>query len=1025
MYCKQSLSLFPMQSSTAPPRRKRFPSPVDSTPANRSKSIAPPSVVSTPAPRYISSNQPSTSNDPRLRSSSPVASISPDQPSSPSSLDISFDQSGLGIDRCLLGSAIDRHVFTVRFTPEDLNLHPDGFFNILTPSVIDLIDQLNRTNIEFKVVSSISVRFVQLNSDGTVKQEITFLFQTAAVDSASFDIDSVYHHLLSLIEDFIENGSAWVVAGVEYFDLDCTRYNSIPKFRGRGAFNLPPSIASKKAVLNINNKNRQDCFKLAVAAAVYDKEVKHHRGRAAKWEPFVNNFDWTGIELPMTAAQLKTFEAHNPTYRINLIAYRPKEKSHNFVVLYHTNAAITPDQKIVEILCIENSKGDQHYLPIINLDRLLSKSHNNQFHCQHCLRPFRRQDRREKHKAVCFQGPQQTLIPVDDPVYKFKKWGNSQRHPYVIYADIESVLNKTDKKGKMEEHIPIAFGCKLVASPDLKYPALPQDYKVFHGRTSVIDGINQIQKWAKEIYDWMQKYSHVPVIMTDAQMKEYGETADCYMCHRKFDKNSDPKFKKVIEHDHLTGQYRGAACQDCNTQRRLKRNDVPVFFHNLRGYDMHALCAEAFGSMKEWQLEPIAQSSEKYMALFAKFKVDEYTCSKTKCKKAIMMNIRFLDSCQFMARPLASLVANLENDKLRHCQALNLPSEKLYTSKGIFPYSYISSETVLDETTLPPIEAFNSSLTDEPIPLKDYNHALEMWQLLGCRSIRDYMLEYLKLDVHQLADVFENFRNLTLHEDGLDPVYYISLPGLTWDSAFKFTGASVELLTDPEMFQFSEKAIRGGMTFVNVHELNANSLNVPESFDDSKPIHDLGYVDANNLYGHALCQKLPQKNFRWLSDEEIKDIDVTNIDVDNDTGYFFEVDLSYPNEVQDRTMDLPFAPERLQLKESMMTPFMKEQWQRLMDTRHGNPNRPYRGYQKLMLTHYDRERYVVHGAMLKFMVQKGMVVTAIHRVMSFYQSAYFAPYIQYNSRRRQEANNEFERDFYKLKNNSLYGKFFK
>ena len=93
------------------------------------------------------------------------------------------------------------------------------------------------------------------------------------------------------------------------------------------------------------------------------------------------------------------------------------------------------------------------------------------------------------------------------------------------------------------------------------------------------------------------------------------------------------------------------------------------------------------------------------------------------------------------------------------------------------------------------------------------------------------------LDVLLLSDIFEEFRKMCLDEDGLDPVNYVGLPSFTWDSAFKFTGAKIHLLTDPEMYRYFETGIRGGMVFVNQHRVTADEQT------------QLLYIDANNLYG--------------------------------------------------------------------------------------------------------------------------------------------------------------------------------
>ena len=611
-------------------------------------------------------------------------------------------------------------------------------------------------------------------------------------------------------------------------------------------------------------------------------------------------------------------------------------------------------------------------------------------------------------------------MPSKDSYHEFKNWGNAERLPYCIYADAESLLIKQDERHP-ERHDPAAFGFLLVPHPELKYPPLPTRYYEFVGPHCIVDALKEMEVVARQVSQWVKLYANAPCTMSPQEKAAHKKTGRCYICSREF-VPKDPLKRKVVEHDHLTGKYRGAACQECNTKMRKPKNMLPIIMHNLKNYDLHTICRSGLGQMKHWQLKVISQTTEKYLGMAARFLLERYTNPKTKQEKTVYMNLRFLDSFQFMSASLDSLVRNLTPQDLRLCRQLQFPSDDLITSKGVFPYSHFDSFDRLHETHLPSREAFRSSLTGEALPEEDYQRAQEAWRLLNCQTFRDYMSAYLKRDVYQLADVFENFRSLSLREDGLDPVYYFTAPGLTWDSAFKKTKARVELLSDQEMYEFAEKGIRGGMTFVNEHEITANCPRLPDTYDASKPQVDLLYVDANNLYGHALSQKLPQHGFRWLSSDEISALDIVNADFTGDTGYLLEVDLTYPADVQDRTVDLPFAPEQHTVEEDMYTPFMTEQWRRLMDIRYGNPNKSYKAYDKLMLTHYDREKYVIHGQLLQYYLKQGLQLTKIHRAMSFYQSAFFEPYISYNSAKRQQATNSFEKDYYKLKNNALFGK---
>ena len=112
----------------------------------------------------------------------------------------------------------------------------------------------------------------------------------------------------------------------------------------------------------------------------------------------------------------------------------------------------------------------------------------------------------------------------------------------------------------------------------------------------------------------------------------------------------------------------------------------------------------------------------------------------------------------------------------------------------------------LDETNLSLKEAFYSKLTGEGIIDEDYQHAQTVWKEFKIEPMKDYHNLYNQSDVLLLADVFENFRNICTNHYGLDPAWYCSAPGLTWDAALNITKVQLELLSDPEMLLMIEVA---------------------------------------------------------------------------------------------------------------------------------------------------------------------------------------------------------------------------
>ena len=195
------------------------------------------------------------------------------------------------------------------------------------------------------------------------------------------------------------------------------------------------------------------------------------------------------------------------------------------------------------------------------------------------------------------------------------------------------------------------------------------------------------------------------------------------------------------------------------------------------------------------------------------------------------------------------------------------------------------------------------------------------------------------------------------------------------------------------------------MTFVNEHIVE---------YQEGK--NDLLYVDANNLYGNALSYPLPCSDFQYVDDFSIDDIMSTE-EWNNDYGYTLEVDMEYTAEAKNKSYDLPFAPEKVEISNAQFSSYMIDLYRKTYGT---SPPPNVKG--KLLMTHQNKKNYVIHLSLLKFFVQHGMKVTKIHRTIRYRQARLFADYIQFNSDKRQLSTNEFEKDFFKLKNNCIYGK---
>ena len=160
----------------------------------------------------------------------------------------------------------------------------------------------------------------------------------------------------------------------------------------------------------------------------------------------------------------------------------------------------------------------------------------------------------------------------------------------------------------------------------------------------------------------------------------------------------------------------------------------------------------------------------------------------------------------------------------------------------------------------------------------------------------------LKSDVLLLACVFEKFDKVSVNEFGINPLYFVSLPGYTWESRLKLLGINLQTLQDKDKILLFENNIRGGI-----------SSAMGDRYVQSDENENILYIDAINFYGQSMSQPLPyDENEFWQGDPDpyfncLEEI--LNTPDDNDTGYFIDVDLRYPDNIKEKTKNFPFCPE--------------------------------------------------------------------------------------------------------------------
>ena len=473
------------------------------------------------------------------------------------------------------------------------------------------------------------------------------------------------------------------------------------------------------------------------------------------------------------------------------------------------------------------------------------------------------------------------------------------------------------------------------------------------------------------------------IIMKQEDEEDFKNNNICRFCGKEI--ISD----KVRDHCHLTGKYRGPSHNVCNINVKQKHsNFIPFAFHNFSNYDCHMFFKKLVDLKKDKvEFEIIPKTNEEYISV-------RYGC------------IRFIDTYRFLSESLDKLVKSLDEDVFKILKK-EFPDKWQHLNKKLaYPYQYFNS---IDDYEKPvndlKKEDFFSKLKNDYPDDDEIERTKEIIKLFNIKDGEELTRLYCKSDVILLADVFEKFVKVSTEEYKINPLYCVSLPGYTYQCALKYTDIKLQTLQDKDLILLIENNIGGGISSV-----------MGDRYVKSDENNKIIYADATNLYGHSMSQFLPydeiemwhgdpNKYWRWL------DL-ILNTPDDNEIGYFLEVDLKYPDDIKQKTKYFPFCPENKKINPNKYNEYM-------------NSIKPenYTKSKKLICDWTDKNNYLVHYRMLKFYVRHGMIVEKIHEIISFKQSKWLESYISFNTQKRNKAENEFEKDFFKLLVNAAFGKF--
>ena len=241
---------------------------------------------------------------------------------------------------------------------------------------------------------------------------------------------------------------------------------------------------------------------------------------------------------------------------------------------------------------------------------------------------------------------------------------------------------------------------------------------------------------------------------------------------------------------------------------------------------------------------------------------------------------------------------------------------KIYVckTKTLYPFEYFGLDTYQEVIGNLNIENFISSLSNK-LPTQE---EVDSFNKDNSHKTGKYLtIEYLQNDVEILDYCMNEYVKLSMKEFGLNPLHYVSLPGYSFDSWLMSSGVSFDTLQDKQMLDDLVEAKRGGICGIMgdriVNKSNGSKMAKHRRSRFTDDQRSIWYIDANNLYGYAMMQKLPYKDFKFTTTSQDY---ILNTPDDSDHGYYIVCDIDYTNSCKDRTEQLALMPNKRKINDN-------------------------------------------------------------------------------------------------------------
>ncbi|KYN15192.1 hypothetical protein ALC57_12602 [Trachymyrmex cornetzi] len=458
------------------------------------------------------------------------------------------------------------------------------------------------------------------------------------------DLREWYEHvtdnILAALEEFQERDSGWALSRISNLIVNVNKYNSMHE----GCWvELRREIMLKKAVINVRSMDNA-YFAWSVVAALYPAE--RNVNRKSSYPDYTTVLNLECIEFPVTLKQITKFEFLNDI-SINVFIEQESggKKRNDGNVIVPLRLTREKKEKHVNLLYLQDSRRNDenvigHSTFIKNLSRLtgsqLSKCTKKKHLCVRCLHYFLTSEKLSLHIVDCTTTNECAIIlpNENDKWLSFRGHNKRERLLFVVYADLECILAKktTDEnisRITYQHHKVFSVGYYV----RYVYDETMSIYKSYRGEDCV--------SWfVKELYDLAHRAKTIfdkNIAMAEFTSNKFRNATHCHICERPFEEGD----LRVRDHCHLTRRYRGPAHSRCNLQYH-DTYVIPVFFHNLAGYDAHFIIKDiANNFVGRVDLLPITK--EKYISITKHVKATANSKRGTN-----RLKLRFVDSFKFL-----------------------------------------------------------------------------------------------------------------------------------------------------------------------------------------------------------------------------------------------------------------------------------------------------------------------------------------------------------------------------------------